>query len=103
MIAPADAYARGIADGMDVTITSAAGRVTAPCEISDAMMPGVVSLPHGFGHDRPGIKLSVAAQRPGVSHNDLTDRGRIDPLSGNAALVGTPVSVAPASQAVAAE
>ncbi len=103
MIAPADAEARGIADGMDVTITSAAGRVTIAAEISDAMMPGVVSLPHGFGHDRPGIKLSVAAQRPGVSHNDLTERGRIDPLSGNAALVGTPVLVAPASQAVAAE
>jgi anaerobic selenocysteine-containing dehydrogenase len=103
MIAPADAHARGIADGMDVTVTSAAGRVTIAAEISDAMMPGVVSLPHGFGHDRPGIRLSVAAQRPGVSHNDLTERGRIDPLSGNAALVGTAVSVAPASQAVAAE
>ena len=103
MIAPTDAAERGIADGRDVTITSATGSVTVAAEISDAMMPGVVSLPHGFGHDRPGIKLSVAAQRPGVSHNDLTARSRIDPLSGNAALVGTPVSVAPASQAVAAE
>ncbi len=103
LIAPADAEARGIADGSDVTITSAAGSVTVAAEISDTMMPGVVSLPHGFGHDRPGIRLSVAAQRPGVSHNDLTVRTRIDPLSGNAALVGTPVSVATASQAVAAE
>ena len=103
MIAPADAEVRGIADGMDVTITSSVGSVTVAAEISDAMMAGVVSLPHGFGHDRPGIRLSIAARRPGVSHNDLTERGRIDPLSGNAALVGTPVSVAPASEAVAAE
>ena len=103
LIAPADAEARSITDGTDVIVTSAAGTVTVAAEISDTMMPGVVSLPHGFGHDRPGIRLAVAARRPGVSHNDLTVRSRIDPLSGNAALVGTPVSVAPASQAVAAE
>jgi anaerobic selenocysteine-containing dehydrogenase len=103
MIAPADAAARGIADGDLVAITSAAGRVEVAAEITDAMMPGVVSLPHGFGHDRPGMRLSVAGERPGVSHNDLTERARIDPLSGNAALVGTPVVVERCAEAVAAE
>ncbi|MEY2883013.1 MAG: hypothetical protein RL490_737, partial [Pseudomonadota bacterium] len=102
MLHPDDAAARGLADGDAATITSAAGSVTAPVEITDTMMPGTVSLPHGFGHDRAGVQLSVAAARPGVSHNDLTTRDRIDPLSGNAALVGTPVVVAAAITAVAA-
>ena len=103
MMAPADATTRGIADGAMVTVGSAAGRITVPCEITDAMMPGVVSLPHGFGHRRPGVRLSVAQGRAGASINDLTERGRIDPLSGNAALVGTPVTVAAITDAVAAE
>ncbi|OYU15101.1 MAG: oxidoreductase [Alphaproteobacteria bacterium PA4] len=103
MLHPDDAAARGLADGDAATISSAAGSVTAPVEITDTMMPGTVSLPHGFGHDRAGVQLSVAAARPGVSHNDLTTRDRIDPLSGNAALVGTPVVVAAAITAVAAE
>ncbi len=103
MIAPADAAARAIADGDLVSITSTAGTVTVAAEITDAVMPGVVSLPHGFGHGRKGVRLAVARERPGVSINDLTTRDRIDPLSGNAALVGTPVSVARATEAVAAE
>ncbi len=103
MMAPADAEARGISEGDMVRISSGAGSVEAPAEISDAMMPGVVSLPHGFGHGRKGVKLSVAREKPGVSINDLTERSRIDPLSGNAALVGTPVSVALCMEAVAAE
>ncbi len=86
-----------------VRISSGAGSVEAPAEISDAMMPGVVSLPHGFGHGRKGVRLSVAREKPGVSINDLTERSRIDPLSGNAALVGTPVSVTLCMEAVAAE
>ncbi|MFZ4690237.1 MAG: molybdopterin oxidoreductase family protein [Polymorphobacter sp.] len=103
MLSPADAAARGIADGDLVAVTSAAGRVEVAAEITDAMMAGVVSLPHGFGHGRPGVQLAVARERPGVSHNDLTERRRIDPLSGNAALVGTPVAVERVTQAVAAE
>ena len=103
MIAPADATAHGIADGDMVSICSAAGSVQAPAEVTDALMPGVVSLPHGFGHGRKGVRLSVARERPGVSINDLTTRDRMDPLSGNAALVGTPVSVARVMEAVAAE
>jgi hypothetical protein len=59
-------------------------------------MPGVVSLPHGYGHDR-GAGWSLAARRPGVSANDVTDATRYDPLSGNAAVQGTPVSVRRAS------
>jgi len=56
-------------------------------------MPGVVCLPHGWGHDRPGIRLSVAAQHAGVSMNDLTDDEAVDLLSGNAVLNGTPVDL----------
>ena len=103
MIAPADAAARDIADGDMVVAATAAGSVEAVAEITDAVMPGVVSLPHGFGHGRPGVRLSVAAVRPGVSINDLTGRDRIDPLSGNAALVGTPVTVRPAAVTVRPE
>jgi anaerobic selenocysteine-containing dehydrogenase len=93
MIHPADAEHRGIADGQPVTITSRIGAVTAPAEITDSVMPGTVSLPHGWGHGRAGVQLSVARTKPGVSLNDLTDRQRFDPLSGNAALNGTPVTV----------
>ncbi|MFN3371500.1 MAG: molybdopterin oxidoreductase family protein [Sphingomonadaceae bacterium] len=94
MIHPADAEARAIPDGAAVTVRSAAGQVTVRAEVTDAIMPGTVSLPHGWGHGRAGVRLSVAASRPGVSINDLTRRDRVDPLSGNAALNGTPVEVA---------
>ncbi len=93
MIHPADAEARGIVEGAAVNITTRVGSVIAPAEITDRVMPGTVSLPHGWGHGREGVRLSVAATRPGVSLNDLTDRRRVDPLSGNAAFNGTPVTV----------
>jgi anaerobic selenocysteine-containing dehydrogenase len=76
--------------------------VEAPARVTDEIMAGVISLPHGFGHARPGVRQSVATLRPGVSHNDLTLRTRLDVLSGTAALVGTPVRISPAF-AVAAE
>jgi anaerobic selenocysteine-containing dehydrogenase len=60
---------------------------------SEEMMPGVVSLPHGWGHDRAGVRLAIARAQPGVSANDLTDERRLDALSGNAALNGIPVEV----------
>jgi hypothetical protein len=63
--------------------------------VDDAMMPGVVSLPHGWGHNRPGIQLRTAKQHPGVSINDLTDERCVDVLSGNAVLSGIPVSIVP--------
>jgi anaerobic selenocysteine-containing dehydrogenase len=93
MINPADAARRGIVAGATVRLASAAGEVVVPCEITDAVMPGVVSLPHGYGHARTGVRLGIAGQRSGASHNDLTRTDRVDPLSGNAALTGTPVEL----------
>ncbi|HEY0383997.1 MAG TPA: molybdopterin-dependent oxidoreductase [Candidatus Elarobacter sp.] len=93
MINPLDAHARGIANGDSVEIRSAVGAVTVPAELTDALMPGVVSLPHGFGHARAGIRQTVAAQKPGASLNDLTDPDRLDDLTGNAVLSGVPVTV----------
>ena len=81
---------------MRARVRSRVGAVEAPVEISDAMMRGVVSLPHGFGHDAPGAKLGVAAARPGVNSNLLTDESRIDALSGNAVLNGIPVEISAA-------
>jgi anaerobic selenocysteine-containing dehydrogenase len=96
LVNPSDASARGIADGDRVDVRSRIGSVTVPAEISDAVMPGVVSLPHGFGHGRAGTHLGVAATMPGASINDLTDPERRDALTGNAALSGVPVEVRPA-------
>lgn len=93
MIHPEDARARGIADGDRVRVSSSAGAVEVPAEVTEAIMPGTVSLPHGYGHGRAGVRLSVARERPGASINDLTRRDRFDPLSGNAAFSGTPVEV----------
>ncbi len=67
-----------------------------PVEITDDIMPGVVSLPHGWGHDLDGIRMSVAAKRPGANANLLTAGDRLDSLSGNAVLNGVPVEVGPA-------
>ena len=64
-----------------------------PLELSDEVMPGVVSLPHGWGHHRPGTRLEIAEQHPGTSANDLTDEEAVDELSGNAVLNGVPVQV----------
>ena len=74
---------------------ASAQEVVVPLDITDAVPPGVVSLPHGYGHDRPGIRLSVARQWPGASANDVTDAGAIDPLTGTACFNGVPVRVHP--------
>lgn len=92
-INPGDAAARAIGDGAVVTVESRVGRVEATAELTDEMMPGVVSLPHGYGHARPGVALRVATTVPGPSVNDLTDPLALDALSGNAALNGIPVTV----------
>ncbi|MET1068376.1 MAG: molybdopterin dinucleotide binding domain-containing protein, partial [Pseudomonas prosekii] len=60
------------------------------------MMPGVVSLPHGWGHGRSGVQMEIARSQPGVSANDLTDERELDSLSGNAVLNGVSVQVAAA-------
>ncbi|MEV4334603.1 molybdopterin oxidoreductase family protein [Streptomyces sp. NPDC049597] len=92
---PDDAARLGLADGATATVTADGGRVEAPVEITADVRPGVVSLPHGWGHDRPGTRLSVASARPGVNVNQLLDGSRLDPLSGTAVLNGFPVEVAP--------
>jgi hypothetical protein len=90
---PADLAARGIGDGEQVLLSSRVGSVRVAVQASDSMMPGTVSLPHGWGHDRAGTRLGIAAQHAGVSANDLTDERFLDVVSGNAALNGVPVSV----------
>ncbi|ROQ62612.1 anaerobic selenocysteine-containing dehydrogenase [Streptomyces sp. 840.1] len=93
---PEDAARLGLADGAAATVTADGGELTAPVEITDGVRTGVVSLPHGWGHSRPGTRMSVAAARPGVNVNQLLDGSRLDPLSGTAVLNGIPVTVAPA-------
>jgi anaerobic selenocysteine-containing dehydrogenase len=92
---PADAAAVGVADGGSVRVASRVGAVVAPVEVTDALLPGVVSLPHGWGHDLPGVRLGVAAsaENGGVNSNVLADDRLVDPLSGNAVLNGIPVTV----------
>jgi anaerobic selenocysteine-containing dehydrogenase len=94
-IHPADAAERGLADGALAEASSRVGKLVVRVEVTDEVMPGVASLPHGFGHDRPGAALGVAARRPGVSSNVLTDDQPLDPLSGNAVLNGIPIRVEP--------
>jgi anaerobic selenocysteine-containing dehydrogenase len=90
---PLDAAARGIKPGQVARITSRVGAIEAKVEFAEAMMQGVISLPHGWGHSRSGIRLTTAQKFTGVSINDLTDDSAQDELSGNAALCGTPVRV----------
>ena len=71
-------------------------RSTVPVEVTDGIRPGVVSLPHGWGHDGPGAQCRVAAEHAGVNTNLLTDESAVDPLSGNAVLNGIPVTLTPA-------
>jgi anaerobic selenocysteine-containing dehydrogenase len=93
MIHPDDAAARGIENGQVVEVRSRVGCVWIEAEITPDIMPGVVSIPHGWGHHRPGIQLEVAQQYAGVSINDLTDECAIDELTGNTAFSGIPVRV----------
>jgi anaerobic selenocysteine-containing dehydrogenase len=90
---PSDLRSRDLSDGQLVEISSAAGSISVEVASSNDMMPGVVSLPHGFGHGRPGAHLSVANQVAGVSVNDITDSDLTDPIAGTAALNGVPVKV----------
>lgn len=93
MMHPKDADARGFALGDRVRVRTRVGEVEAPLELTDDIMPGVVSLPHGFGHSKKGIRLETASANAGVSANDLTDPEFLDGLTGNAALNGVPVEV----------
>lgn len=90
---PDDLAQRGLSDGQRVRVSSRVGAVEVEVLASSEMMPGVVSLPHGWGHRRPGVQMSIAVEQPGCSANDLTDERQLDALSGNAALNGVPVTV----------
>jgi anaerobic selenocysteine-containing dehydrogenase len=93
-----DAVRLGLVAGGKAEVTSRVGRVELTVEVTDDIAPGVVSIPHGFGHDLPGVELSVARTHAGVNANRLTDDLRVDPLSGTAVLNGVPVTIAPVMQ-----
>ncbi|HEM47040.1 MAG TPA: molybdopterin dinucleotide-binding protein, partial [Alphaproteobacteria bacterium] len=93
LVHPDDAAARGLADGARARVRSRAGELEVPVEISDEMRPGVVSLPHGFGHDKPGTRLGVASRHPGVCNNVLAPGDLVDAASGNAVVNGIPVEI----------
>jgi anaerobic selenocysteine-containing dehydrogenase len=95
-VSPDDARRLGLADGRAARITSRAGSAVAPVEITPDLMPGVVSLPHGWGHDAEGSRLTIARAHAGVNANALTDDRAYDRASGTAVLFGTPVTVEPA-------
>lgn len=93
MLHPETASQYKIADGQEVKVTSRVGSVIIAAEVTDELMPGVVSIPHGFGHARQGVKQQIAQAHAGVSVNDLTDDTLIDKLCGNAAVNGVPVQL----------
>jgi anaerobic selenocysteine-containing dehydrogenase len=90
---PDDAARLGLTDGGEAQVASRTGKVTIPVEVTDDIRPGVVSIPHGWGHDPASDSLRVAARHAGVSSNLLSDELELDPLSGNAVLCGVPVEV----------
>jgi anaerobic selenocysteine-containing dehydrogenase len=91
LVHPDDAARLGLTAGGRARISANSRSIEVQVEISEEMMPGVVSLPHGWGHDQPGTQMRVAAERPGANLNILFDENRRDPLSGNAVLSGIPV------------
>ncbi|MFF8291679.1 molybdopterin oxidoreductase family protein [Streptomyces sp. NPDC016309] len=93
---PDDAARLGLTDGTPARVKGEGGELRVPVEVTDTVRRGVVSLPHGWGHDRPGTRTTVASTRPGVNVNQLLDGTRLDPLSGTAVLNGFPVQVSPA-------
>jgi anaerobic selenocysteine-containing dehydrogenase len=92
-IHPEDAAARGVVAGGLARVESRVGKIEVPVALTDDLVRGVVSLPHGWGHAREGAALSVARAHAGASLNDLTDELAVDALSGNAAFSGVPVTV----------
>lgn len=97
LVHPTDAERFGIADGVLVRVTSAAGEIEVPAEVTEDIRAGVVSLPHGWGHNLPGTRLSVANDHAGVNSNVLAPGTFVDVISGNAAVNGIPVAIAPVS------
>jgi anaerobic selenocysteine-containing dehydrogenase len=93
---PDDAARFGLRDGGDAVVRSRAGSVTVPVQVTDTVRPGVVSIPHGWGHSTPGARTAVAAAHAGVNSNVLADDLLVDVLTGTAALNGIPITVSPA-------
>ncbi len=93
LIHPADAGKLAVTDGDRVAISSRVGHVETVAEVSDEVMPGVVSIPHGWGHHREGVRLSIAARHPGASINDITDETVVDSVIGTSVLNGIPVQI----------
>lgn len=102
LVHPADAKSRGLSEGDSASITSAVGTIEAPVEISDTIMPGVICLPHAWGHNRKNTRQRTANAHPGVSLNDITDHNKVDELTGNAIVHGVPVKLAKATEGAAA-
>ena len=96
LVHPSDAERLGLIDGSRAVVRSRVGELTAPVTVTGEVMPGVVSLPHGFGHDADGARLRVAREHAGVNTNLLTDEDAVNVLSGNGVLNGIPVQVSPA-------
>jgi anaerobic selenocysteine-containing dehydrogenase len=90
-----DATKRGVTTGDLVTVSSSGGQIEVPVEVTDAIMPGVVSMPHGWGHGKAGTRMAIANESPGVNTNILSPPTFIDEPSGNGALNGIPVTVTP--------
>ena len=93
LVHPVDAARSGLADGDVATVRSEAGTIEVPVEVTDGIRAGVVSLPHGWGHDKEGTRLSIAREHAGVNSNVLAPGTFIDEISGNAAVNGIPVTV----------
>ena len=93
LLHPDDAGARGLVDGDRVRVVSRVGAIELPLEVSDEMRPGVISVPHGFGHARAGVGWRHAAEKAGASVNDITDPSVVDVVTGNAAFNAVPVRV----------
>lgn len=90
---PRDAKSQDIEDGDIIAIESRVGKITIEAEITDKIMPGVISVPHGWGHNKTGTRWSIAENTPGANVNSLTDDMIVDELSGNAVLNGVPVTI----------
>ncbi|KZY30868.1 hypothetical protein A3730_19910 [Alcanivorax sp. HI0044] len=96
IVHPQDAQRLGVEEGADVTISGSAGSITLPASISDDIMPGVISVPHGWGHDRDGVQLEIARSTQGCSVNDVIGTERVEAVTAMAQLNGIPVTLAPA-------
>jgi anaerobic selenocysteine-containing dehydrogenase len=96
LVHPDDAARLGLVDGEPVRVSSRVGTIEVPAEVTDDVMPGVVSIPHGWGHDADGVEMAVAREHAGVNSNVLTDEDVLEPLSGTAVLNGIPVELSPA-------